>query len=57
MNNGKIVYLDRYLADNLTSQENRNIQITWPGAIGDITSVSILPDVNILDQSVYQKPQ
>ncbi|HTX87228.1 MAG TPA: hypothetical protein VMC41_04165 [Candidatus Nanoarchaeia archaeon] len=54
---GQIVYLDRYTLNDFTSFASRDIQITWPGAIGDVSGINIAPDVNILDQGVYEPPQ
>lgn len=55
--NGRIVYLDRYQLSNFNSNETRNVQITWPGTIGEATGISITPDVNILDGKVFQQPK
>ena len=53
----QIVYIDRYTLSDLTSFESRDIKITWPGSIANVTGINITPDLNILDQGVYQQPQ
>ncbi|MDD5527730.1 MAG: hypothetical protein PHO56_02015 [Patescibacteria group bacterium] len=52
----RIVYLNHYTVSDFTSVESRDIKITWPGEIGDVTGISITPDLNILDQGVYKGP-
>jgi hypothetical protein len=54
---GRVVFLDRYPVSVFLSHDSRNIKITWPGAIGEATGIDIVPDLNILDQGIYQKPQ
>jgi hypothetical protein len=51
------VYINRYLLTNFISNQSQNIMITWPGDIENVTGISITPDINILDQTVYQSPQ
>jgi hypothetical protein len=56
-NGSRIVYIDRYTIDDLISYESRDIKITWPGSIGDVTGINLIPDLNILNQGVYEQPQ
>jgi len=51
------IYLDRYLLTDFTSNQSQNVKITWPGDIENVTGINIVPDINIMDQRVYQKPQ
>jgi hypothetical protein len=52
-----IDYVNKYLIDNFGSYDSKDIKITWTGDIGSVTSISVTPDINILDPEVYQKPQ
>jgi hypothetical protein len=56
-NGNAIVFLDRYQVNNFISHESRNIEITWSGEADNVTAISIMPDLNILDQGVYKQPQ
>jgi hypothetical protein len=55
--NGRIVYLNRYPITDFLSHDTRDIKITWPGAIGEVTGISIAPDLDISDQKIYKQPQ
>jgi hypothetical protein len=54
---GRIVYLNRYPITDFLSHDTRDIKITWPGAIGEVTGISIAPDLNISEQGIYKQPQ
>ncbi len=56
-NGNRLVYIDRYTLDSLTSHQSRPVEITWPGTMGGVTGIDITPDLNILDQSIYQQPK
>jgi hypothetical protein len=55
--NGRIVYVDQYSASNLLSNQSQNVKITWPGDFESVTGISIAPDINILNQEIYQQPK
>lgn len=53
---GKIINVNRYVINDFISYDTREIKITWPGAISPVSSLSITPDINILDNGVYKQP-
>ncbi len=53
--NGSIVAVNRYWLDSFRSGEIRTAQISWPGKLPVVNEVEIIPDINILDDSVYLK--
>jgi hypothetical protein len=55
--NGRVVYLNRYPITDFLSHDTRDIKITWPGAIGEITGIGIAPDLNISEPGIYKQPQ
>ncbi len=52
----QIVSVNTYVLQNFISGEKRNIKINWPGSYKDVR-VEIMPNINILDDSVYLKYQ
>lgn len=52
---GEIVAVNRYRIDNFRSGDQRTAQLSWPGRLPVVTEVEILPDINVLDDSVYMK--
>jgi hypothetical protein len=56
-NGRRIVYINHYTISDFISYESRDVKITWPGTVSGVTNINITPDVNILDQGVYQQPK
>ncbi len=54
-NQGRIVAINRYIINNFRSGETKNIQLGWPGKFPSINEVEVLPDLNIIDDSIYLK--
>jgi hypothetical protein len=52
---GEIVAVNRYIINNFRTGEEKTIQISWPGALPNVTQVEVLPDLNIIDESLYLK--
>ena len=52
----QLVSVNKYILQNFVSGEKRNIKISWPGNYRNIRA-KIIPDINILDNSVYLKYQ
>lgn len=52
---GQILAINRYIINNFRSGEVKSIQLTWPGKFSNVNEVEILPDLNILDDSIYLK--
>lgn len=52
-NGARIVGVNAYNLENLLSAETRSVTLSWPSGGERVNKVEIIPDVNILDQSVY----
>jgi len=49
----KIVGINKYILQELMSKETRDIQMSWPGRLGRINSVEIVPEVDIINDNIY----
>lgn len=56
-NSGRIVGANKYVITDFISMQTRTKDTTWPGFIGRVDAIEIMPDINILDDSVFGKPQ
>jgi|WetSurMetagenome_2_1015567.scaffolds.fasta_scaffold03831_10 hypothetical protein len=56
-NNNQIVGINKYTIQNFTSFETANVQIAWPGNIGPVDKITVTPEINIIDPSVYLQPR
>ncbi|HPY08421.1 MAG: hypothetical protein ACOX0H_01770 [Patescibacteria group bacterium] len=54
-NGSSLVAVESYTAKDFLTGETRSIKMTWPGDIGTINRIEVVPDINILDDSVYLK--
>lgn len=53
-----IVGVNRYIINEFDSREEKDIELVWSGRmVGRITDIKIKPDLNIMDKSIYMKPQ
>ncbi|MDX9778962.1 MAG: hypothetical protein RBT30_01875 [Patescibacteria group bacterium] len=52
-NNSVITGVNLYNLDTFLSFENRKVQLSWPAGGERANKVEIIPDVNILDESIY----
>lgn len=52
--NEETVAVNRYVISGLSSQETKSIRLSWPEAANLGGSISIIPDLNILDSNVYK---
>lgn len=50
---GKVMGINKYILENVMSEEIYNIAVTWPGMISNVKDVVILPDVNITRDDIY----
>jgi hypothetical protein len=57
MSRNTIIGAEKLIVDNLMSGETREVEITWPGKLSKVGDIVIYPEVNIVDESVYIKPQ
>lgn len=53
--NGQIIGVNKYQIPNFYSGENRNISMNWQGKYSQVSSVSIIPEINIVDPAVYME--
>jgi len=51
----ELVGVNTYLAGDFGAGERKNIRMTWPGNLPIVSRVEIVPNINILDNSVYSK--
>ncbi|MFW5888421.1 MAG: hypothetical protein ACOCVY_01760 [Patescibacteria group bacterium] len=56
-NSGKIVGINSYTIDRFNAGEKEKVELVWPGNMGEVTDVSIVPDLNIMDKSNYIQPE
>jgi hypothetical protein len=54
---GKITGVNRYTINRFDSGMKEEVELVWPGNIGRVTDVSIIPDLNIMDKSNYIQPR
>jgi hypothetical protein len=52
----RVASVNRYVVTDFPSYDQREIKIIWPGSIGSVNNISIVPDINIADQGVFEKP-
>jgi hypothetical protein len=52
----RIVGINQYVIKDFVSFDERTEQISWPGIIRAVSKIIITPEINIMDQGVYQQP-
>ena len=50
-----LVNVNQYSLTDFMSGESRQVQTNWPGSIGRVDRVEILPELNFLDKNIYFK--
>ncbi len=56
LNSGSAVTaVNKYKLKDFMSGEERQIQTNWPGALGRVSKVEVIPEVNITDDEAYLK--
>jgi len=53
-NNGEIVAVNRYTAQDVNSREQKSIRLYWPGITTLGGTINIVPELNIIDSSIYK---
>jgi len=53
-NGDSVVSVNRYVINGLNSHEKKSIRLSWPDAATNSGAVTVVPDVNILDSSVFK---
>lgn len=54
---GVIIAANKYTLDEFMSGQTRKILASWPGNIGRVDNVEIMPAVNINDEDIYIRPE
>jgi hypothetical protein len=52
--NGEIIAVNRYTAQDLNSREQKSVRLYWPNISSLGGTIKIVPDVNIIDTSIYK---
>lgn len=52
----RIIGVNKYTMEEFFSNEQREVKIAWPGTIGNVSDVEIIPNLNIMDVGVYMNP-
>jgi len=50
----EIMAINRYIVKDLNSRETKSIRLSWPEAVNLGGSISITPDLNLLDSNIYK---
>jgi hypothetical protein len=50
-----VIGVNKYKLKDFMSGEERQIQANWPGALGRVSKVEVIPEVNIMDDGAYLK--
>lgn len=50
-----IIGVNKYIAEDFMSGQSRQIKLTWPGRLGSVTDIAIVPEVNITRDDIYLK--
>lgn len=50
----EVIAVNRYIVRNLNNGETRNVNFSWPDGAKSNGNISIIPDLNILDQNIYR---
>ncbi|MFH1661864.1 MAG: hypothetical protein ABIA02_02100 [Candidatus Falkowbacteria bacterium] len=48
-----IVGVNKYTLSEFMSGEDRNVQMRWPGSVGNVTDIDVIPEIDIMDEEVY----
>ncbi len=51
--NQTIVSINQHIIKDFRSGESKEVSLSWPGVNGFVNQIEIIPDVNVLDDSVY----
>ncbi|MDO8668429.1 MAG: hypothetical protein Q7K35_05075 [bacterium] len=52
---GSLVNINHYILNDFMSGQKRFVEISWPGDIGQVDKVEIVPEVNIMENDIYIK--
>lgn len=55
--NTRLIGVQKYFGENIKTNEEREVKLSWPGDLSSVNQVKILPHVNIIRDSVYLKYQ
>jgi len=52
---GSLVNINHYILSDFLSGQERSIELSWPGSIGQADRVEIIPEINIMKEDIYIK--
>lgn len=52
---GKITGINHYVLDDFMSGQDRQVGMSWSGDSGRVSSVEIIPEINIMEDGIYIK--
>lgn len=52
-NGSQLIGVNRYYLENFLTGTSRNVKLVWPGDLNGVSQTQIVPDLNILDNSIY----
>ncbi len=53
----RVVGLGKYTLKELGSYDTKDVNITWPGNLLGVNDIDITPDINLMDEDNYLKPE
>ncbi len=56
-NGNELVGVNRYVVKNFLAGETRSVKMSWPGGLSSNTRTDIRPELNLLDNNIYQNYQ
>ena len=54
-NGSTLTGVHKYIMSEFYSGEKRNLKMVWPGNMGKVSKIEIVPDINITDDNVFFK--
>ena len=52
-----VVGVSRVTIESIGSDEEKEISLNWFGSLPNVSSVEVVPDVNLFDPGIYQRPE
>jgi len=53
--NDQITAINHYVLNDFMSEQKRSVEISWPGNLGRVDRVEIIPEINIMQDDIYIK--
>ena len=52
---GELANINHYILNDFMSGQKRFVELSWPGDIGQVDRVEIVPEINIMKDDIYIK--